>query len=102
MSREIDQLIAEKVMGWRTHSHSPFMWYTGGTSRLKTDFCPSKDIGNAWEVVEKMNCPYCMWNDEDGNHLIHFGNMEHIGKSEEAPMAIAIASLKAKGVEVGE
>jgi len=55
--RELDALVAEKVMGWTVDG----IWrmYTGEVVRhaagknMKTRFNPSTDISAAWEVVEK-------------------------------------------------
>lgn len=72
--REMDALIAEKVMGWTTYEeyvHGPLMHgggmmtlYRGDGAQFKKDntthtwsvdcFCPSTDIAAAWEVVEKL------------------------------------------------
>lgn len=56
--RELDALIAEKVMGWTVDPI--YRMYTGAGMRhavgnnLDTRFNPSTNIAAAWEVVEKM------------------------------------------------
>jgi len=61
--RELDALVAEKVMGWKAENNkncSPNTWFD---SRYVTDehhgydqeWSPSRSISDAWEVVEKMN-----------------------------------------------
>jgi len=91
LSREIDAMVAEKVMG---------------LPREQGDWSPSTDIAAAWGVVEKMrdrgcyvavqNChsPETEWcaiiaDDEDS----------YEGKGS-APIAICLAALKAVGVKV--
>lgn len=54
--REIDRLVAEKVMGWKSTANSDV---TGeSVYRTKDDrvfvFNPSTNIADAWQVVEKM------------------------------------------------
>jgi len=57
--RELDALVAEKVMGWKTNWLKTDWWeeINPNTHRHKglvKDFKPSTDIAAAWEVVEKM------------------------------------------------
>lgn len=55
----------------------------------------STDISAAWEVVEKMNCPYIIASTEDGDESwVYFGNEANAAIGE-APHAICIASLLA-------
>lgn len=58
--RELDVLVAEKVMGWKTNWLKTDWWeeINPNTHRHKglvKDFKPSADIAAAWEVVEKMH-----------------------------------------------
>lgn len=65
--RELDALVAEKVMGWRAHSPGypslvdingvPTGWLASGQGSQgdDPDFRPSTDIAAAWEVVEKIS-----------------------------------------------
>lgn len=111
-NREIDALVAEHVMGWQSLGDC---WATGSTHKdrqmKKQHFNPSECISDAWLVVEKMedkdfnfsinNCvdPDFRYNtgydviftDEDKNT---YGITE-----DTAPMAIALAALKALGVK---
>lgn len=56
--RELDALVATKVMGWKKALGS----WVGGVVPLQTEdgyvfqseFCPSVNIEDAWEVVEKV------------------------------------------------
>ena len=78
-NREIDALVAEKVMGWtRIPSNHPYRWYNdrGGVivegqpqkfpcydkanatyGGIPDDWRPSSSIAAAWEVVEKLSGP---------------------------------------------
>jgi hypothetical protein len=122
--RELDALVAEKVMGWRLEErgYGATFWVdeNGKVKRAaepcSIDFCscevfsPSTDISDAWEVVEKLrdlgfhvgiktppkvkSCSYWVC-------LENF----YAGKSfteygETAPLAICMAALKALGMEV--
>ena len=106
--RELDTLVAERVMGWKLKSHK---WIDGET-RLG-DFPEDKketgtsyrrvlkyttDISAAWEVVEKMNSEgfafYILWTtgipwamfDKDSS-------MEYSAEADTAPLAICRAAL---------
>jgi hypothetical protein len=52
--REMDALVAEKVMGWRLHPHKTHWMTNNNNFRRIGTFLPSDDISAAWEVVEKM------------------------------------------------
>lgn len=62
--RELDALVAEKVMGWRwldlNHdiNKGPIVktpgWYGQGQSAVRTEFHPSTSIADAWEVVARL------------------------------------------------
>jgi len=60
--RELDELVAEKILGWRFskstfEQYEPSCWYDKATSKRVwgRDFSPSTDIAAAWKVVEKLN-----------------------------------------------
>jgi hypothetical protein len=55
--RELDELVAEQVMGWQTSiSWGGSYWIDGFVvEREKVKWNPSTDIAAAWEVVEKMH-----------------------------------------------
>jgi hypothetical protein len=63
--REMDVLIAEKVMGWAIHSRNIAWWVkvadknevtteVMGFTYGKDRFAPSTDIADAWQVVKHM------------------------------------------------
>jgi hypothetical protein len=88
--RELDALVAEKVMGYK---------YTSDFDRL---FKPSTDISAAWEVVEKFNT-YRMQKLRDNDHRLVDGKVHQcfLGKNgncaygHTAPEAICKAALLA-------
>jgi hypothetical protein len=110
-NREIDKLIAEKVMGWCQDPFGNWINPNGEFCHADGMFIPTEDISAAWEVVEQLAQ---MGHDVKINRLIHW-NTDYeclIGKdnwvdmdykyvgSDTAPMAICLAALKAVGVEV--
>lgn len=125
--RELDALIAEKVMGWHLHTddHNHTYWanernhFMCGISPYEDEFDysnlgdgedfhilhwhPSESILWAWEVVEKLR--------DNGDHLrmeMHGGgyrleyNLGYDGfavTADTAPLAICLVALKAVGYE---
>lgn len=102
--KELDALVAEKVMGYVREFHEQFKldgWRTGEHSWTNS-FSPTKDIADAWKVVDKFGgfvhliteeyhekiCWHCVFNTNDWV------------KAETAPLAICIASLKTKGIDI--
>lgn len=110
--REIDALVAEHIMGW--FSAGGAGWYTpdGHCISNAASFRPSVDVAMAWEVVEEF-----MRNGTDfflyanfqgstegsrwraGRTPIHVGEGTY-AEAETAPLAICLAALKARGIEV--
>lgn len=123
-SRELDALVATKVMGWielheeRVLSNFAHIvgrppWYKGSHAEARGAFPSvppySSDIAAAWEVVEKLktlgwnialtNCcdAYAVWISKVWiDDLV----LESDVKAPTAPLAICLAALKACGVEV--
>jgi hypothetical protein len=110
--RELDLLVAEKVMGLTKTDYLVF----DKDSNIVGDICDfpksySTDISAAWEVVEKMkeewgtlditfrydNIAVILYSTHQTGHV---KISEHIGNADTAPHAICLAALKAKGVEV--
>lgn len=118
--RELDVLVAEKVMGWRAHT----IWGTdyevgSGEPVRRICYAPyySTDIAAAWDVVQKMR-------EDRRKVLVHWENGQTSAYNEEfweveisgplrldaafrahadtAPHAICIAALRAVGVEVDD
>jgi hypothetical protein len=71
MSRALNRLVAEKVMGWR-HTDAGSV-VIDGTPFCPSEFQPSTEIKDAWEVVEKMDV---FWFEMSYQHAADDG-MEH-------------------------
>ena len=117
--REMDALIAEKVMGWRVHFRNTAWWVKAedekeaivkkvGFACGNDRFMPSTDIAAAWKVAEKVgekyDCvifrdrdtdkkPYCQFVYCDNGDEDTFE--EYIAEAETVPLAICRAALKA-------
>lgn len=119
--RELDALVAEKVMGWtKATLHDEVSgpeqyWCSGKVAHVLVDsWTPSAFIHYAWKVVEKLA--------KDGKHLalqapgstdmnecyrtfpkwtadFEF-RLDSEAEADTAPLAICLAALKAVGVEV--
>lgn len=104
-SREIDALVAEKVF-----DHPDIAFYNGDYFGCEGDWpVPhySTDIAAAWEVVEKMReqggPTGVQWSTTTKDWFCLIGaGPKHIAvvHGATAPVAISLAALKAKGVEV--
>lgn len=118
--REMDALIAEKVMGWAIHSRNTAWWvkvadenevttevmaFTYGKDR----FAPSTNIAAAWEVVEKItdqkHWAFKLRRLPGKDYMACFIRLTKTGRddfeskpSKAAPFAICRAALKAMGV----
>lgn len=98
--RELDAIIAEKVMGWTLADGT--RWETRrelGYDILIGNWAPSTSIADAWQVVEKLNrSKYEIlvgtfrgrWNVQ----ITDNGNMVVTQEGETAPLAISLAALK--------
>lgn len=122
--RELDALVAEKVMGWRKIDRikagwgkGPQVWDTGEdpeqehSSPTYQNFRPSESIKDAWVVVEQMEankwefCAVGRSSNGRGAWFCEFGkqfqlsNSEVIAYADTAPLAICLASLKAMEIQ---
>lgn len=115
-NREIDRLIAEKVMGWEVKEIpskkflDAYVLYKRPNQSNINDhqWNPSTYIQDAWQIVEKFDFASVdritgygeFYNvtlsvaEEDGTYS------EVEAKADTAPMAICLAALKAVGIEV--
>lgn len=113
--RELDALIAEKVMGWApVHDGLNFRWADGGDyekrHRYVCDWSPSTDIAAAWQVVERMDSLgwYLTIDRLSSGERVRFWRCEWMRYTEEnekcgdcwedadtAPLAICRAALEA-------
>jgi hypothetical protein len=118
----INKAIAEKIMGWEAFKDDDgtiISWVTEYGNLFFSDdegseWQPSTDMADAWQVVEKMaednewvlnelehsldhegriNGFYCYF------HHLEIGSGGSV-KAETAPLAICLAALKAKGIDV--
>lgn len=119
--KEIDRLIAEKVMGWEYQdcNGDELLLPPGDVSKLQFVKKPDKhqyvksystNIKDAWLVVEEVNKEYEfeLYRDKHERkyvceftryvEVIHIYNYRAL--SESAPLAICLAALKSVGVEV--
>lgn len=112
-NREIDTLIAEKVMGWKWSERAfgnitIYEWQTPVGNMKQDSWKPSTNIKAAWEVVEKMNSStqagtVVLKQLYDGMFYCEFqgnGDLQYHGKGhgDTAAEAICRAALNAKGV----
>jgi len=126
--REIDALVAEKVMGWTLERYEDgrpaktpadyadaanndgWSWHgQPGDSEAYT-WKPSTDIAAAWQVVEKMRAEgwsvqlrsnvYDPFWDCDAVRGYASTGIKHSGTAIEPARAICLAALRAKGIEV--
>jgi hypothetical protein len=106
--RELDALVAEKVMGWKpVQIHSATDCYDDehGISKCLEFHQFSTDIACAWQVVEKLEVNFLFdidnWNDQWKCTVLERGNNRSWTAREKTfPLAICLAALKAYGVEV--
>jgi len=116
-NREIDKLIAEKVMGWFSLTDANHMeWWAPTVEEFpiwlksQRDFRPSTDIKDAWLVVELLQARYefVEIHIEQGKTNVTISERffngylkdRYQGYEDSTPMAICKAALKAVGVEV--
>lgn len=89
--RQIDALVAEKVMGWGDNPWQPFF--------------PSTDIAHAWQVLERLKDKGYIFGigiDEDGKYVctIFFDGAGWFEETAETvQLAICLSALKAVGYE---
>lgn len=123
--RELDALVAEKVMGWKLENYETsepastdrhyldasrndgWAWVGRETDIEAWQWQPSTDIAAAWEVVEKLlPCQFTLGSPEKESAkgdvwYAEFGEwVDHLFQGEEAtaptaPHAICLAALKA-------
>lgn len=92
--REMDALVAEKVMGWRLDDDGFWTLIADPMCQASKPKAYSSDIALAWEVVEKMGRPCNLTFHHDGRWAMQFGGSGS-GLGDTAPLAISRAALKA-------
>lgn len=121
-SKQIDRLVAEKVMGWgdcptKDQPRSTHFGRDGTLYRYKVGYgyvperwSPSTDIAAAFEVVEKMKSDGWYWEIskayQDGGETMAVFCKDNpspcITVNLSIPLAICLAALRSVGVELGE
>lgn len=115
--RELDAVVAEKVMGWKKTPVDNYPWQMlpPDATELKVKSCPrySTDIAAAWQVVERfrrgseqtgvaacVGIEICDGCEPDTTVWIYSPMIAHVEVTEQnAPLAICLAALKAIGVD---
>jgi len=111
--REIDRLIAERVMGWTNLSMIGNRFGTtpeGKTHRIVPQY--STDVSAAWEVVEKLRQSGYQgginWAISELGYecafveALHSPDERQTSRAETAPLAICLAALKVIGMSAIE
>lgn len=107
--RDLDRLVAEKVMGLEVHKQADVWLINSGTGKAVPHY--STDIAAAWKVVEKL---HAQAGPEGWEVTINLQNFEpntaepfngwivtvgcETARASSAPLAICIAALLAVGV----
>ena len=120
-SRELDALVAEKVMEWEWHWLPSGYWLHDRPKGISGAYRKSHEspvevmnvpkysvgIAAAWQVIEKWDEQGWDWEITTGKNNIHVWVLTdnervfaHRGIAPEAPLAICLAALKACGVEL--
>jgi hypothetical protein len=104
--REMDTLIAERVLGWTFHPSSfeqaePSEWRKDGRKIWAAPFTPSVNIAAAWEVFDPMHVP--LEKSQEGTWLVYrperkgetgeWLGITILGRADTAPLAICRAAL---------
>ncbi|MEK5176902.1 hypothetical protein NST63_27545 [Heyndrickxia sp. FSL W8-0496] len=109
-NREIDKLVAEKVMGWYscTDANGNKWWAPSAEEfpiwlKPQKGFEPSTNIKDAWLVVEKLDFDVKVTKYENSAgyqcHVFIPSNVQMVF-DKTAPLAICKAALHAVGIEV--
>jgi hypothetical protein len=121
-SWQLDRLIAEQVMQWKSNgSHSyhfqrglkmPIYQTEKGDIQL-TRFLPSANIVDAWMVVEKiglfdsrinfdgLDTGFCFERNQGGQWCVRYRHGAVIARADSAPLAICKAALKMRAGSSG-
>jgi hypothetical protein len=114
--REIDRLVAEKVMGWKifvsrnvdTGTVSEF--YDDGENLIGVrEWFPTLDIQDAWQVVEKLKITVIPQAGDPPKNMKYLAEIDrrplggyYEAFAETAQLAICSVALKAHGVDVND
>jgi hypothetical protein len=101
---ELDALIAEKVMGWKVKHFLTINIYEAYDEEenpviLGKEFSPSGNIGDAWQVVERLNwdVKVTKYYDLKPKYQVHIFTYDGVIMefAETVPLAICKAALRA-------
>lgn len=101
--RELDALVAEKVMGWSSAKIESADFYTDEAGATRHDIPSySADFNAAGEVVDKVNREFRLSNKRnEGGWWAYFNDESYFAsKGDTAPHAICLAALKAVGYKI--
>lgn len=123
--RKLDALVAEKVMGWvrlerqeqlegktwngelftveqfRSLYSMDIAWLVNGELSLQSHPYYSTDIAAAWDIMAQMQATHEFSIEQKGSGWKAHFDADWAG-SESAPLAICLAALRAKGIDVSE
>lgn len=107
--RDLDMLVAEKIMGWEHDPESPYFCHrtlpNGNVAEIEADWIQhySTNIADTWDVVAAIwihtHHFECVWRHDDRNQgwVAQFGRHSHdnaaVATGETAPLAICRAAL---------
>jgi hypothetical protein len=100
--REIDRLVAEKVMGWKLCKYG--FWETEfGDLDSESEWNPTESLDDAWVILDKFE-DYELYASSFKNEyrckVKKNGEWFSAESSESSAIAICLAALKAYGIEV--
>lgn len=107
--REIDLLVAEKVMGWipQREMQGKILYVLQDGTQIAFDWKPTTNIADAWQVVEKLRKDSYGFEIEDGfdkkYQCCFYGSARsYTCEAETATLAICLSALKSMGVDIEE
>lgn len=108
--RELDNLVAEKVMVWKKDEEQKQRWITQNGLLHESYWRPTYSINDAWQVIDALEKRDIWVSLYRGNHrseatFYKYKNERYVYPPtrvihESAPIAICLAALKIIGVEV--
>lgn len=74
--RELDEIVAEKVMGWKRLSDPTYDWHSPDDGLLAAGMVPfySTDIAAAWRIVSKLAPVVGDFHEADGYFIVQYGD----------------------------
>jgi Phage ABA sandwich domain len=103
--REIDRLVAEKVMGWIPQAEigEKILYVLQDGTHIALDWKPSSKIAHAWDILDQFRDYEFGGTPSKNKYYCNFkkdGNWFSAESSVSQEHAICLAALKAVGVEV--